>query len=235
MLLYDSNTLIKRLGKELKLTEDEMKERRKKIILTAFHLFCERGIEGVPLNEIAKEAHVGETTIYRYFENKTNLVLEAFLVLWDLIMSNLEECVENTNNYNHFTGYEQIVAWLESFRQLYLNNSDFILFSYEAKLYFLRHNIKLNRFQQDTLMHAIKGPCIAGLEKGKADGSIPITQDSEDVFYAIWGSIRGYIVKIVIYHELYGEDSPWESRYHVIVKGILSALSSGWNATGNFE
>lgn len=212
----------------MKLTEDEMLERRETIILTAFHLFCERGIEDVPLTEIAKAARVGETTIYRYFENKTNLVLEAFIKLWDLIMSHLEQSVESTGDYSALTGYEQIALWIDSFRQLYINQADFILFSYEAKLYLLRRKIKLNRYQQDTLMHAIKGPCLAALEKGRADGTIPIQENCEDVFYAMWGSIRGYIVKIVIYDGLYGADSPWESRYRVMEKGILSALRGGW-------
>lgn len=216
----------------MKLTEHEMKERRKTIIDTAFRLFCERGIEDVPLAEIAKEAKVGETTIYRYFDNKTTLVLEAFVILWDMIMSKVEQTVENTENYQLLTGFEQMAVWLDSFRQLYINNSDFILFSYEAKLYLLRHKIKLNRFQQDTLMQSIKGPCLAALEKGRKDGSIPVKQDLEDIFYAVWGSIRGYIVKIAIYNELYGEDSPWESRYKIVEEGILTALKDGWAPLG---
>lgn len=206
-----------------------MQERRETIIITAFRLFCERGIEKVPLIEIAKEAAVGETTLYRYFDNKTTLVLEAFVRLWDSIMSSVEQSVEETKNYHCLTGYEQMAVWIDAFRQLYLNNSDFILFSYEAKLYLLRHKIKLNRFQQDTLMHPVKGPCLAALEKGKKDGSIPVKQDPEDIFYAVWGSIRGYIVKIAIYNELYGEDSPWESRYKIMEQGILTALHSGWD------
>lgn len=212
----------------MKLTESEMQERRKKIILTAFQLFCERGIEDVTLLEIAREAKVGETTIYRYFENKTNLVLEAFVKLWDLIMSRLEQSVESADRYDSLSGYQQIALWLESFRALYMNDADFILFSYEAKLYLLRRKVRLSRLEQDLLMHAILDPCIAALEKGKKDGSIPIKQNTQDIFYAIWGSIRGFIVKIVIYDGLYGEDSPWESRYQTMIQGILSALSSGW-------
>lgn len=214
----------------MKLTQEEMRERRKTIVMTAFQLFCERGIEDVSLVEIAKAANVGETTIYRYFENKTTLVLEAFIKLWDMIMRQVEQAAEHYDNYYALTGYDQIAVWLDAFQQLYQNKADFILFSYEAKLYLLRHKIKLNSIQQDALMHSIKPPCLAALEKGKADGSIPILEDSENVFYAMWGAIRGYIVKIVIYDSLYGEDSPWESRYQVMKTGILSALRSGWNA-----
>lgn len=218
----------------MKLTESEIKERRKLIIKTAFQLFCQRGIEDVPLIEIAKAANVGETTIYRYFENKTNLVLESFIELWDVIMSQVEQSVEDSENYESLTGYGQVTAWLESFRQLYRYNSDFILFSYEAKLYLLRHKIRLNRNQQDIMMQSVKGPCLAALEKGKTDGSIPVDRDCKDIFYAVWGAVRGYIVKIVIYSELFGEDSPWESRYKIMEDGILSALASGWKSPEEF-
>lgn len=196
--------------------------------MTAFHLFCQRGIEDVPLVEVARTAHVGETTIYRYFENKANLVLEAFIKLWDAIMGRLKQEVEETKDYPLLTGLQQMQVWLEAFRQLYLKNSDFVLFSYEAKLYLLRHGVRLNKSQQDVLMHAIKLPCLSALEKGMVDGTIPVNRDSEDIFYAVWGTVRGFIVKIVIYGHLCGEDSPWENRYQTMVDGILSALASGW-------
>lgn len=213
----------------MKLSQDEMQERRETIIQTAFNLFCERGIEHVPVSVIAKAANVGETTVYRYFENKPVLVLETFIKLWDLIMERVVESVEKNNDYHVLNGYQQIRVWLDSFRQLYQNNADFILFSYEAKLYLLRHGVRLNQFQQDALMQAIKKPCMSALEKGKADGSIPVKQrDNEDLFYAIWGAVRGYIVKIVIYDSLYEGESPWKSRYEVMEHGILSSLESGW-------
>ena len=217
----------------MRLTEEDMQQRRETIIHTAFRLFCEQGIEHVPLSVIAKKARVSENTIYRYFGNKETLVLEAFFMLWDNIMQNLEQIVEGVPHYDTLTGYEQVKVWLEGFRRLYQVDKEFVLFSYEAKLYLLRQHVKLGRMQQDMLMQSFRGPCLAALEKGKEDGSIPTGERSEDLFYAIWGSIRGYIVKIVIYGELFGEDSPWESRYQTLKSGILSALRSGWNAPEN--
>lgn len=213
----------------MRLTEEEMQRRRETIIDTAFRLFSDYGIERVSLSKIAKTARVSENTIYRYFANKESLVLEAFVMLWDTIMQSVEQAVESIPNYDAMSGYGQVRVWIEGFRHLYQINQQFVLFSYEAKLYLLRQNIKLDKFHQDALMQSFRGPCLAALDKGKKDGSIPVKEDSEDLFYAIWGSIRGYVVKIVIYGELYGEDSPWESRYQVMENGILSALSSGWS------
>lgn len=212
----------------MRLTEDEITERKKRIVLTAFHLFCERGIDNVTMIEIAGKAEVGETTVYRYFKNKTKLVLEAFLILWDFVMDEIELDMKKDKDYNLLTGYEQIVLWIESLRQLYTKYSDFVLFSYEAKLYLLRHGVKLNKYQLETLIHTTRTTCINALEKGRTDGSICIEGNSEDFFFAMWGAIRGYIVKIVIYDDLYGKDSLWESRYGVVEQGMLSALRYGW-------
>lgn len=216
----------------MRLKEENMQKRRETIIQNAIQLFCERGIESVKLTEISAKSKVGKATIYRYFGNKEKLVLEAFINLWDTIMSKVDEIVEGTPNYSLLTGYEQIKVWIEGFRHLYQVNEDFVLFSYEAKMYLLRHNVKLDKLQQDTLMQAFRAPCLAALDKGKKDGSIPVRENSENIFYAIWGSIRGYVVKIVVYDKLYEEDSPWESRYQVMENGILSALHAGWDPPG---
>lgn len=214
---------------KIRLTERDKLERRKTIINAAFQLFCDSGIEAVPLSKIAQKAKVSENTLYRYFGSKETLVMEAFIKLWDTIMQYVDQLAESIPNYGDLTGYGQMQVWIESFRHLYQFDKDFVLFSYEAKLYMVRHNIKLDKFQQDMLMQSFRGPCLKALEKGKMDGSIPVKEDSEDMFYAIWGAIRGYVVKIVIYENLYGEDSPWENRYNVLAKGILKSLSCGWD------
>lgn len=214
----------------MRITEEEMLERREMMIQTAFCLFCDYGIESVSMSEIAKKAQVGENTLYRYFDTKGKLVLAAFVKLWNTIMHNVESIVENVPDYETLSGYEQMRVWIKGFQHLYKADKEFVLFSYEAKLYLLRQNIKMDKFQQDMLMQAVREPCLEALDKGKKDGSIPVRENSEDLFYAIWGSIGGYIAQIVIYGELYGENSPWEKRYEMMEKGILSALYSGWNA-----
>lgn len=211
----------------MKLTADDITERKEMIIHTAFKLFCKQGIDRVTMLQISRSAGVGETTMYRYFDDKITLVQETFIRLWDTIMTHLEETVETTEDYNELTGIKQVEVWLKAFKALYVEHADFILFSYEAKLYMVRHKVHLSKYQQDILMHALKGPFINALEKGKADGSITSTLDNEDVFYSIWGAIRGYVVKIVVYAELYGGDSPWEPRYPIISRSILTMLRSG--------
>lgn len=218
----------------MRLTTQEMRDRRDCMIHHAFRLFCENGIEAVKMTDIAHTAKFGEKTLYRYFGSKEKLVLEAFIQLWENIMHTVELSVQNTENYPLLTGLEQVSVWVDGFRNLYTTDKDFVLFSYEAKLYLLRHNVRLSKTDQDMMMHSIRGPCLEALRKGKADGSIPAKADCEDLFYAIWGAIRGYVVKIVIYEGLYGAESPWEARYNIVKNGILCALHNGWQVPEEF-
>lgn len=215
----------------MRLTEKDILARRNVIVSTAVNLFCQKGISNVTLSNIAKKSRVSDNTIYRYFGNKENLVLESFLTMWDNIMSDVRSIVDEVPGYVSLSGYEQMRVWIESFRQLYKSKEDFVLFSYDAKIYLLHQEVVLDKFQQDMLMKSFRVPCIAALNKGKQDGSIPTKVDSEDLFYAIWGGIRGYVIKIVIYGKLFGKDSPWERRYEVLEKGILCALRYGWDVT----
>ena len=212
----------------MKITEAELQLRKQRIMDASFALFCRYGIDKVTLSDIAAKAHVGDSTIYRYFGTKPLLVRDTLSVLWRAIGEQLEAAAETTAHFACLTGFEQLAIRLASFRNLYLDNADYILFSYEAKFYLQRNNIQISPDEYDLLMHEIKGPCIATLDKGKADGTIPLREDSEDIFYAIWGAVRGYIVKIVIYEGLCRDHSPWESRFNLLVKGILSAVSHKW-------
>lgn len=212
----------------MKISEEELIERRNTIITTAFQLFCEKGIEKVTLACIAKKSGVGESSVYRYFTNKPLLVLATLNILWLNIENHLENTMNQAPNYHSMTGLQQVGVSLEAFRLLYMNNSDFILFSYEAKLYLQRNGISLTKREYDELMDVLRIPCIASLEKGQKDGSILSNVNKEDLFYAIWGCVRGYIVKIVIYESLCSEENPWTSRYDILKSGILTALATGW-------
>lgn len=212
----------------MKISEQERAYRKQKIIETAFKMFCESGIESISMEQIAKTAGVGSTTMYRYFVNKPFLVQETLSVLWKSIGERLDLKVGGPKTYEQLNGMEQIRVQLECLKNLYVENREYILFSYEAKLYLIRNSVRITQKQYDFLMLDIREPCIAAIEKGKKDGSIPAKKDSDELFFSIWGSVRGYIVKIVIYGYLCESESMWEKGYDVLKEGILCALASGW-------
>lgn len=212
----------------MKITSQEKEQRKERIVQTAFELFCKKGIDQVSLSDIAKQSKVGEASIYRYFKNKVQLVFYTLNFLWKEISVTLEEGLEEIENFDSMTGYEQFKVRLERYKKMYIDHADYVLFSYEAKLYLQRNHIELKREDYDAMILEMKEHFIAALNKGKQDGSISAEIDSEDLFYAIWGAVRGYIVKIVVYDTLFEEGGPWKKRYDVMEQGILCALKSGW-------
>jgi TetR/AcrR family transcriptional regulator, fatty acid metabolism regulator protein len=51
--------------------------RRNKIIDNAVQVFADRGFSNATISEIAKQADLGDATLYEYFENKEAILLEA--------------------------------------------------------------------------------------------------------------------------------------------------------------
>lgn len=54
------------------------KDKREEIVRAALELIAEHGFHGAPMAMIADRAHVGAGTIYRYFENKDELITELY-------------------------------------------------------------------------------------------------------------------------------------------------------------
>lgn len=71
--------------------ELEKERRRNNILNAAEKLFFSKGYDNVSLNEIAKEADLGRSTVYLYFENKEELffaiVLKGTQILHKMIMN----------------------------------------------------------------------------------------------------------------------------------------------------
>jgi AcrR family transcriptional regulator len=57
-----------------RLSKQQQEEIRLKIIKTAVELFSENGFEATSMKQIAREAGIGDATIYKYFPNKDKLI-----------------------------------------------------------------------------------------------------------------------------------------------------------------
>ncbi|WP_435921935.1 TetR/AcrR family transcriptional regulator [Paenibacillus sp. DYY-L-2] len=59
--------------------EKRTQAKKNQVLEATFNLMnTEAGIENVTMDEIAKHANVGKTTIFKYFGSKENLILEVF-------------------------------------------------------------------------------------------------------------------------------------------------------------
>jgi AcrR family transcriptional regulator len=73
---------------------DSQHPTREKILLSALTLFLQNGINQTSVDEIAYHAGVTRITVYRYFDDKSSLALEAFLRIeqvFQLALTDLEQ------------------------------------------------------------------------------------------------------------------------------------------------
>lgn len=73
-------------------------ERRQQILDVAIDVFARLGYHGAGTADIAAAAEIGEPTIYRYFENKGDLYLQAVGQCGDRIMDNWGRIIDSSEN-----------------------------------------------------------------------------------------------------------------------------------------
>lgn len=96
-------------------TRAEQRERSQKRILdTAIRLFAERGYDGVPLDEIARQAGVRRTLLLYYFPSKDELWHAAAGKVSSAFNKALHERTRNTEHGGHGQSYN-LAASLEAF------------------------------------------------------------------------------------------------------------------------
>ncbi len=69
-----------------------------KIIETAAEMFITLGFKSVTMDEIAEKMAISKKTIYAHFKNKTDLVSESTMYMFDVICDGIDCIVESNKN-----------------------------------------------------------------------------------------------------------------------------------------
>ena len=115
----------------------EAKRRKQQLCEAGLRLFSTRGIEGVSLQEVAIAADVGVATLFKYYQNKTNLLISISANLWDGVWKNTldklpEEELMQKNAYELVSLYADIII------NLYRERPEVLCFSSNYKTYIRR-------------------------------------------------------------------------------------------------
>ncbi len=90
------------------------RERTRALLEAALELFLERGLEAVPIDEIASRAGMAKGNFYRYFPNKEALVETLMVPVADPVREALLRCSrdlsEARSHQEHLAAYERLAA-----------------------------------------------------------------------------------------------------------------------------
>jgi AcrR family transcriptional regulator len=118
-----------------RLSKEKQQETRENIIMTALDLFTEKGFTNTTMKEIAKQAGIGDATIYKYFANKDKLIYAYY----GLMAKNTVQQYFEEDERDSYTLQEKLQLLID----LYLNN-------------FLAHR----EFVNDSLKMIMQSPSI---------------------------------------------------------------------------
>lgn len=209
----------------MKITEDELAIRKRRIIDEACRLFCEYGIDSVPLKEVAKKSAVSVNSIFRYFDTKAGLIHCTQKILWQEVMlqilSNSKDALLHAKN-----GFEEIRILLINFKKLYEEHGDYLLFAGEYQQFLVHQHIRLPAQAYNETLAPVLVAFTAALKRGHDDGSISKLETVETQFFVLWGVMRGYVEQIVFYDQIYKDNNPLKNHFELVLIQALKSLST---------
>ena len=152
--------------------KSQKEERQENIITAAMEVMKEKGISNSKMTDFAQKAEVAVVSIYRSFNTKPDLVIEAAKKFWEIEIALLTDRFAS-ELYKCQRGIDEIKTQLYIFLELFTQHKDFLAFIEEFDNYSIKENLSLERLEgYEKNITKLNVIMCASLEKGKKDGSI---------------------------------------------------------------
>lgn len=187
---------------------EELREQNKEnVAACALEHFIQNGIEPSKISDIAKKAGVTSRSVYRYFETKADLVLQAALLFWEQTVAESEKVWDNPH-LQSMSGASQIEAVLKAYAHQYVASKEKLVFIQEAEVY-LHRNGKIAPIQNKAPINFLsgKGPLNRAVHKGIMDGTVKNSPNLELLYYNAYDSLLGLMQKMAV-----GDADDWQKN-----------------------
>lgn len=150
--------------------------KRDYIVDSAKKLFLSRSISEITIKDISSVSGIGEATIYRYFNNKENLVIAVSLsIQQDILKVPFSE--------EGRTGIDKIQDFFNLFRNIFVEHKDYFKFIAEFDTVYL-NNIKNKENKEYSLgLDAFYEIFMSAYELGLKDKSIKEVKNIKLYYY----------------------------------------------------
>ena len=106
--------------------------------------FYYEGIERTKVATIAQKAGVTSMSVYRYYGDKENIVLESAMLFWNKLTSELLSAVE-AEDMSGLNGLERVEKLLKLYVSMYRQNTQALLLLQEFEIYVHKRKYFENR------------------------------------------------------------------------------------------
>ncbi len=164
--------------------EREMTERRERMREEGFRLFAERGIEAVPMLDVARACHLGIATLYRYYSTKLDLALDIAACRWSAFADEIEAMRERLG-VARMTAAEELRCYLDCYIGLYRDHRDLLCFHRSFTGYVRTEGATPEQLRPYLDAVGVFAALFHGLyEKCKTDGTVRTELSEERMFAA---------------------------------------------------
>ncbi len=169
----------------MKISNEQKKINRAKIIETSVDLIIEGGYKAATMRGIAKKAGFGDATIYNYFPTKESILFAYY-------EERLNDCVEKIKKIEDFNEYsinEQLQTLFHIKLELFLADREFVEISFKRIFLTLNQNSKQIKKIRDLFRVIIKDIFDAASDAGE----IPPQIFDEIIYHLIWDYYIGIV------------------------------------------
>ncbi len=186
--------------------EENKEETRNSIIESALICFANSSIENTSMETIAKTSKISTRTIYRYFETKEAIVLNAAYLFWEKEFEIIKRKT-NTKEYIKSKGIDQLAYVLGLYVDVFITNKQFLMLAQEADLFLHKKNVIYTSFtKRVSSLKKFDGPMWKAVQNGLADGSIRNDIDYELAYRTMSSGLFGIMQKLAFeYHDIHLE------------------------------
>lgn len=171
--------------------------RRQQLIEDAFHIFSEKTIDKLSMNEVADACGVGIATLYRHFSTKSALVLAVSTWAWQRAIRTSSR--QSNDEVSAAWAYER---FLDSFLNLYRYHRDVLRFNQFFNVYVQNEDISpeyMGPYME--IIGALNERFHAVYEKGRQDGTLRTEVPEREMFsttlHLMLAAVTRYAVGLV--------------------------------------
>lgn len=191
------------------------------IVDIATDLFMCRSVNEVTIRDIAISAQVGEATIYRYFGNKQNLVMQAAMKLQNIVSEGFFRLEKGKN------GYEKLALFYDSYYDIYKKHPDFYKFLNEFDAYIaVEQSEDMNPYE--SAIDQYKNFYMEAYQLGLKDGSIKKQKDIEMFYFSTTHALLELCKKLAYKKAVLNQDKTIEkdSEIKCLIDIILGSINN---------
>lgn len=200
----------KRVGTRLNGFEKRREEKEKQILEATFNLLnTNASQENITMEKIAKEAHVGKTTIFKYFDSKENLIRKVFQSYIEQLIEDAREIVYDDRPFEEtlIALSQNKINYLNKItQQFYLELMNYITEKNDNELSLLmRQFTKENQNMMLDLFH-----------RGRKEGKVALKYSDEFLINFFQTLIEG-MSKPYVYERMKPYTAEWTE---ILIKGV---------------